>query len=369
MGHNHCGFSADAYNAVMPWGRGITIGCLLAMLPLGACGRLFKGGAGSVTVAKVRTQLTSPQVTVAGQLVASDRAEVKFPREVRIDKVYVNEGDRVNAGDPLLSLSQVELTNRLNQLRAQRKEAEAVLERNFFLLKSRDRLLDEGKMDATQHAGVESEVRANEATVERFRADIAALEAEVGASSVPSPIAGLVHQKLFNNGAVVGANQPICVIVRTDPILIWFGLTADEAMGITQGTPIAARIEELPGEQFAATVHHVGPELHQSGKTFDVWASIANPQEALKVGMRVFAEFTTTKQHQVYVIPAGAVIQRDGAPHVFVVQQGVAHATKIAIKGRSESEVTLVGGVGPDDLVVVKGQQGLQEGAMVDVWR
>ncbi|MBI2346171.1 MAG: efflux RND transporter periplasmic adaptor subunit [Deltaproteobacteria bacterium] len=332
------------------------------------CGRLFKGG-GAITVAKVRAETAAPQVTVAGQLVPSDRAEIKFPREVKLDQMLVAEGARINPGDPLFTLSQSELTSRLTQVRAALKEAEALLERNSFLLKNRERLASEGKMDATQQAGIEGEVRANEATVERNRADLAALEAEVGATSVVSPIAGLVHQRLVPAGATVAENQPTVVIVRIDPIFVWFRLTADEAPGIGPGTGLRVRIEELPGTTLAATVHHISPELNQPGKTFDVWASIPNTDETLKIGMRAFAEFTTVKQHQVYVVPASAIILREGEPYIFKVQQGIARFTKVTVKGRSATEVILVDGVGPEDLVVVRGQQSLQDGMMVDVWR
>ncbi|MBI4365219.1 MAG: biotin/lipoyl-binding protein, partial [Deltaproteobacteria bacterium] len=182
-----------------------------------ACSRLFRGGGGTVTVAKVRVETTAPQVTVVGQLVASESAEIAFPYEVRIEKVFVNEGDHLLAGDPLVSLSQAEAQARLAQLRAARKEAEALLERNAFIFKNRDRLLEEGKLDQSQYAGVESEVRVGEAAVERAKADIAALEQQAAAGTVASPIAGIVQKRLTHPGAVVGASQPIIVVTRIDP--------------------------------------------------------------------------------------------------------------------------------------------------------
>lgn len=351
------------------WQRGLGYFLCTTLMLSSGCSRFFKAGGGSVTVAKVRTELTAPQVTVAGQLVASDRAEIKFPYDVRIDKVLVNEGDRVTAGTSIVTLAPTDASARLAQLRAARKEAEATVEKNQFLLKNRDKMLEEGKIDATQHTGIESETRASEATLERIRAEISGLETEASATTIPCPINGVVHQKPANNGSVVGANQPILVIGQVDPIFVWFQLTADESMGIARDTPVRVRIEELGGEQFTAVVHHVGPTLNPQAETFDVWATIPNPQEGLKIGMRAFAEFSTLKQHQVFIVPTGAIITQGSRPYVFTVKQGVAHLTSVTVKGRTKSETTLADGVGPDDLVVVRGHETLHEGAMVDVWR
>ncbi|MBI4238994.1 MAG: efflux RND transporter periplasmic adaptor subunit [Deltaproteobacteria bacterium] len=345
--------------------------CMVLSVAVGtaACGRLFKGhGIGqSVVVATVESRQASPQITAPATLAASDRAEISFPREVRIEKIFVTEGDVVNKGDPIVSLDLSTRQSALAQLRATRREAAAEFDRNRYLLENRDKLRDEKKMDDLQYAGVEKEVELSAARAERTDAEIAALEQELAAGTVSSPIGGMVVRRGASVGQNLAAGVPALEIVAPDPLLAQFHLTADEAGSIAPGDSVRIRIEELPGETFEATVRFVGPSLEMPGSTFAVWAALPNPLAALKIGMRAFADFRTTKVHDIFLVPASALTLKNGRPHVYIIQSGVARLQPVVVKGIDDEEATLASGVHSGDLVVVKGAEGLQDGAVVDV--
>jgi RND family efflux transporter MFP subunit len=345
--------------------------CFLT-LPLVSCGQgceRYDSGTVSVIVEPVKVQESSPVVTVPGILIVRDRVEIKNSYPAKISEVFVNKGDKVTEGSILAQLSDEEINIKLAQLRATRKEAESVLEKNSYLLKNRDRLLEEGKMDKTQHEGSDIENTSAEATLNRIKTDIAVAEYNAAHLQITSPISGLLIEKYASPMQIAAENQVLFTIVNIDPILVTFPLTVDESTGIRLGMPINVRVEDLGNAEYNATVNYISPEIHQTGKTFDVWAAIANPEFVLKVGMQATAQFTSTNIHKVIVVPDSAIITRNRDKFVFTVSNGIAHETKVGIRTIHDGIAEVSSGLAENDLVVAKGAASLQDGAAVDMWR
>lgn len=339
------------------------------MVTIMSCGRFLKGtGVGhSVTVAKVETRRTSPEITVATTLIPSERVTISVPGPTRIRKFFAQVGSRVVKDDPLLELDDSSLRTQLQQANAKRQEAKSLLDQNRFLLENREKLRAEGKLSELQAAGLEKEVAVNEATITRLEAETAAVEQALIQGTVASPIDGMILDRLVGPGQEIAANQPILEIVNINPILATFRLSADESGGIAVGDVVQVRIDELQHETVQGTVTYVGPELHAGDSRFTVWASIANPLEILKSGMHAFTEFRSTKAHDVHIVPSSAIIMRQNRPYLFVIQDGMAKLIRAQLKAITEHGAILIGGVAKDQYVVVKGQEGLDDGAVVDV--
>ena len=341
----------------------------VSLLMLSSCGRFFTGaGIGhSVTVAKVEERRTSPEITVAATLIPSDRATIAFPQPVRIKKFSAQIGAHVVKGDPLLELDDMELRTHLRQLTTAVQETKTTADQNRFLFDNRDRLRAEGKLTEIQSSGLEKEIAADAAKISRLEADVAVVEQSLAHITVASPLDGMVVDRPASVGLEIGAKQSVLEIVNINPILAAFRLSADESGGITLGDAVKVRIDELPGESFDAHVSFVGPELQSPNNTFAVWASIANPLESLKSGMHAFTEFRSSKEHNVHVVPASAILMQQNRPHVFVIGDGIAKLTSVNVKSITDKEAILISGVKTGEWVVTRGQEGLDDGMVVDI--
>jgi RND family efflux transporter MFP subunit len=342
---------------------------LASSLALG-CGLFSSKGPGqAVTVAHPTTRTTSPQVTAASTLIASDSAKVTFPQEVRVTKFYVGVGDQVIKGDPILLLDDGNLRSQLKVKRAEQKEAVASAEKNLFLLENRDQLRTAQKMTDIQFQGIPKEVSAGEARVERIGAEIAAMEQSLGALTVMSPIDGLVTNRPVSLNQAVASDRLLLEIVNIHPIHAAFRLSADEAGGISVGDAVKVRMDELPGEIYDAHVRFVGPELHLPDRTFVVWAAMPNPMGILKIGMQAFTDFHSTKTHDVFVVPTSSIVMRRNQPHLFLIKDGIARMKRVTVKSIDKREAVLAGGVTTADWIAVQGQDELEDGGIVDMRR
>lgn len=341
----------------------------LFLCSCGPCNRFNPGSDASVTVEPVQMKESSPTVIIAGVLIEHDRVEVKLPHSAKLLEVYVNKGDVVTAGAPLAKLSDEEVNLKLQELRAAKKESEAFIEKNSYLLKNRDKLLEEGKLDKTQYDGLEIESQSNEATLNRIKTDLAVAEYNSAHLQITSPISGIVIEKYASPMMNAADNQLLFVIVNTDPINVSFQLSTNESAGVKTGMPITVAIEELDGKKFEASISYVGTAIQPTANTFDVLASIPNPGNVLKAGMQANAEFTSLVTHKVFAVPSSAIVTRDRDKFVFTVSGGTAHQTKVRIRSIQGGIAEISSGLAENDLIVAKGAQKLQDGSPVEIWR
>lgn len=354
------------------WGKIQDTAIVATLFLLSSCagcpGSVPEGAVPVVVQAAVERD-SSPQVTAFGLIQPSNRADVVFPTAVKVDQVFVKVGDMVNVGTPLLKLSDEDITGKLTQLRAAKKEADATYEKNTYLLKNRDKLLEEGKIDRTQHAGLESEVKAEEAGLERLKTDIAALEFQLNGLTITSGLAGQVIDRSANPGMPAEAKQILLSVAVMDPATIVFPVAVDDAPGIAIGTPVSIKLEDVALPPIQSSVSYVGPTVNPTSKTFDAWATMPNPQGILKMNMRGTVDYTSSVTHKVAVIPASSVMTKQHHAFVFVVKNGIARNTQITIRQMTPNDAIVGSGLSAGDLVVAKGWEKLQDGSPVDLRR
>lgn len=336
----------------------------------GGCAGLFRsrGEGVTVTVEHVRVKEVSPVVEVKGKLVPNDKADISYPNDVRVGEVYVNIGDTVFKGDPLFRLSEDNLNSDLNFARARRTELEALIEKNNNLLRSRERMLDEGKVNQDEITRLEKEIAAEDAELERIRAEMTKLSHNLDNVAVVSPVSGVVTMREINAGSTAGAGETLIRIININPVVVSFDIEAKQSEDVAVGTPLNVFIPDLPDKQFVAKVAFINPELHRVGKTFEVWATIPNDEFLLKAGMAASTEFVSDTPKHSYVIPLSAVLSRASRPYVYKVSKGVANKASITIGDVDGQQVEVARGLERGDMVVVKGAEDLYDGADVNIW-
>ncbi len=346
-----------------------TVGVLCAGVLFCHCSTNHWFGGAAVSAEPVTIEEKDVPLEVPTTLIPVDTTTVQFSQELKIEQVFVNTGDTVNVGDPLLRLSGEALALQLTQLRAQEREAELLLDKNNFFYRNRDQLLGDGKIDKTQYDGLENEVRSTEATIDRMKANIALLESQTNNTTIASPIAGVVTEKNASSGVPSPANQILLKVVKVDPINASFSLSASEADAVVIGTNVELTLEDIPNKTFSGSISYVAPELNTATKAFDVWASIANTNRVLKSGMKGVVKFISATKRRMLFVPKESLIIDGDRSFVFIVHNGRAYKKRVYTQSTADDPVEITDGLSPNDIVIVKGSKQIQDGATVDVWK
>lgn len=347
------------------------------LIVLASCGsesggflsRLLSGGRRAVPVVVENVSVSDFAQTFKAQaLVEAPKGfDVTMAEDAVIERMIVSKGVSVNVGDPLFILSEVSAQKKLAKIRSDLRDAQDELQKNQYMVKNRDRLLEEGKIERAKFDSIEAETEAVQAKVEKLNADLAKAEEGGGSNTVASQQSGVVTSIGASDGSDVFAGMPIVSIARMDPISITFKVPSSQATSVRVGMPVSARFPDLNSEAIAGSISYVGNEIDPSDNTFQVKASIPNSANRLKVGMAAEVEISSPQRQRYFVIPSRALIKDRNRYFVFTVIKGVAHKVQVVPNEPVGERAEIVRGLMEDDLVVMRGQEKLVEGATVDI--
>lgn len=112
-----------------------------------------------------------------------------------------------------------------------------------------------------------------------------------------------------------------------------------------------------PERVFRAKVLNLGAQVEPTTRTVTLLAETANPDDLLKLGMFVRMAIDSAKSERATTVPAGAVIEIDGRPVVFVPDDdGRTFVVRPVTLGREiEGRLAIMTGLSPGDRVVSVG--------------
>ncbi len=336
----------------------------------GILDRMFKssGSAVPVTVENVAVSERTLKISARAGIEPSETIEIAAPEEGMVDRVFVAVGSSVQAGDPVAKIVRRPAEVNTAKLRTDMKDAQIALDKTLYILKNRDRLLDEGKIDQSQYDSLEAELATAEANVEKLRQEMNRTPDAPVEKIVNSPSGGIVTSIAAQTGAQISEGKLLASISKTNPVNAVFRLASYESAAVEFGAPVTISVPDLGGEEFSGIVSKIDPALDPENNTFKVWAQVQNPKGLLKAGMYAEAEFTTSQKQRTFLVPEAAVIRDRRKHYVFTVLNGVAHKVEVIPAEGRAGRVEILKGLRDNDLVVVKGHDKLTEGTVVDVW-
>jgi RND family efflux transporter MFP subunit len=302
-----------------------------------------------------------------GELAAPDRALIAAEVDGRVTDVHVDEGARVGAGDVLLTIDPEKRRLDADSAHAQARDAEAALEvaaREFERAK------------ALHEQGIASDsvldLRATELSRAQARRDSAVAARGVAEkllrdASVRAPFAGLVAKREVSRGDYVRTGSPLLEVVALDPIEVEFSVAERDSARVAAGQPVTVSVEPYPHEKFVGAVSAVSPVIDPRTRTMRVKARIPNSDSRLRPGLFARTDLGVAKRTGVVMVPAEAVLQRADGEVLFTVGPDD-RARRIVVKTgvQRDGRIEIVEGLTAEAQVVIAGQSGLVEGAVVE---
>jgi len=134
-----------------------------------------------------------------------------------------------------------------------------------------------------------AEVRRLEAQLEQRRLDLRR-------TTVVSPLAGTVTEKLQEPGEYARVGSPIVTVADLENLYTWVYLSTLELPHIEVGRKVSVRIDAFPGEDFPGSVAYISPVAEFTPKNvqtvedrvqlvFGVKVAVPNPDGRLKIGI------------------------------------------------------------------------------------
>ncbi len=310
------------------------VALLAALTALGLWQRQRAAVARDVTPYTVvaRTGSLPGVVRASGELDAIERVNVSPRRQGVIEALYVDEGDRVQAGQLLARMDPGDLRDRQEELLANVRSAEAELRRSASELRRNEPLYRQGaiSLNDLNRFRADEEVKRMALAAARQRVD--QRRVEEGELLVRAPFAGVISQRFADPGAFVtptttasaSAGATSSSIVELSQGLEVLAKVPESDLGrLKPGMEAQIRVDAFPDRRFAARIRSISPRAVKINNvtSFEVRLALVPPAPELRIGMTADIDFQTGRLEPRTVVPTVAVVTEEGRPGVLLVSK------------------------------------------------
>ena len=349
-------------------------------------------------IAYIRGTLVIPSVVsrsdIVQTIVATGRVETPsivklgLPSSGAVSAVFVNEGDKVLAGDVLVTIDDsdakavaeqaealvrqseakvaqvggsglVSATEALSQAKATVKNAQAKYDR-LAKLADRGLVSDASLDDAKQALDIAaSQVRAAEQIVaaasplgsdlqiaqsvlEQSRASARAAATQFRNTKLLAPADGIIISRSAEVGMVVQAGLALVEFAPIKAKRLVLLIDERNLAMISLGLTALASPDAFPDQRFKATLSFINPIVDSDRGSFEVKLDVPEPPAILKEGMTVSVDIEVLRHTNAIVVDTGAIRDATGdKPHAYIIidNRVVDRAVKVGATGNGKSEI------------------------------
>ena len=325
-----------------------------SLLLLAACGREeAKVAEAPPLVRAFQTARTGEDaVELRGTVVPRERLRLGFKAPGILKAMKVREGDRVQAGQVLAVLDDLDA-------RSQSRVAQASLDRARREAERAARLVQEGALPAIQREDTRNQLESAEA-LWRQAVD------GVNRTRILAPLSGTIHQRLAEPGEAVGAGVPVLVLDSADHPVVRTGVPERELASMKPGR--YTEILEPGGGPRVARITSVASAPGDDGLYAVEVVPVAG---RLRTGSLVQVRVPFAPEPGRVRIPFSALVNRQGHDLVAFLQPAGKdfkvwfHPVKV---DKADGHgVILRQGLGPGERIVSEGAFSLQDGQTVRI--
>lgn len=339
----------------------------------------------AVDAAPVTRQDLATYIQLDGQITPLQQSNLSLPQSGTLIGVYVNEGERVGAGQVLAKLDDSTLRAQLAQAQAQLGgqtltgpitttqgrttlvsaqqalsnaknnliAAQAAYENAKVVYNGNRSLFAQGYVSQTaleqsrsQYVAAQQTLNSDrelvgsaQAQVENAKtglmssdvqkqntaataAQVLQIQTAIAQTTLTAPFSGIITARYLDPGAFAGPNQQIVQISQLDTVYVNANVPDDQLGYVRKGTPVSFTTSSLPGKTFRGGVYDVNATPTQGTLSYRARMMEPNPGDLLRGGMLVTVQVRKEYHPNALVVPRTAIFQTDNGSSVFTVVDG-----------------------------------------------
>ena len=279
----------------------------------------------------------------------------------------VSVGDLVSEGQTVGTIDPTALELAVRAARAELTKAEAQLA-TAKATEQRQRTLVTTDATTKQTLDNAEQARAGaEATVAHAQANLIKAIEQRGYAQLKVGFAGVVTAVGAEVGQVVSPGQNVVTVARPDIREAVVDIGEDFPVPLEIGLPFTVGLQLLPAVQVEGKVREIAPQADPATRLRRVRITLNNPPESFRLGTTVTAKLGK-EQSPTLRVPASAVLAKDGANFVWVVDQRESTVSlhKVDLAG-DPADARVAGGLAPGARIVTAGIHSLTPGQHVRI--
>ncbi|MHA3786695.1 efflux RND transporter periplasmic adaptor subunit [Flavobacterium hauense] len=315
-------------------------------------------------------------VTVEGRVNVEIRPQV----DGYLDKVFVDEGAFVKAGQPIFKINESRYRELLNNAQGALNGAEGALINAKLEVEKMTPLFEGKVISEYQLKNAKASVKIAEANKKQAEAAVASARINLGYTLITAPVDGYITRLPKKQGSLVSAADPIPLTLMSDITEVHAYFSLGEADFIAfrdkhEGTTLSDKLKKLPAVSLLLAD---GSEYEQKGRIdmvdgqFDrttgaitLRANFPNTKGLLRSGNTGKVRLGISHANAI-TVPQSATAEVQDKVFVYIVDKdNKVTKTPVTILGKSGTDYLIKDGLKAGDRIVYKGFETLADGTVI----
>ena len=297
----------------------------------------------------------TPTSTSTAEILANRQSDMRSETSGRVVAVYVEAGDRVEAGEVLLRLDVGRTASAVQAAQAAVAQSDARLHQAKRERDRTERLVETGGLPEQRLDDARDVVRMASAARDAARAEAKLARRGLTEAVVRAPFGGTVVERGIEVGEWVAPGSPLLTLADTSLLKARVLLDPREALDVAVGSKVEVSAFARPGEAFTGQVVRVGEVINPRTRRLPVEVEIDDPENRLRPGLVARFTVETGDPKLVLRMPLEGVFERFGRQHVYVIEGGIARRRAVSIGSVRGGFAEIKEGLSAGDTVVIKG--------------
>jgi len=297
-----------------------------------------------------------------------------------LEKIYVDEGAFVKAGQPLFKINERVYSEQLNNARSSLMAAQANMEKEQVEIDRLQPLVTNKVVSEVQLKTARANYEAAKAAVAQARAMVGSAQINVGYTLIAAPVSGYIGRIPFKTGSLVGRGetQPLTVLSDVKKMYAYFSMSEQDFIAFKNkfpGATLEEKVKQVPEVELVMPDNSV---FEQKGKIetiegqFDKTmgaisfrATFSNDNGMLRSGNTGKIRIPQLFQSAL-IVPQEATFEIQDKVFVYTLADSNKVTSKpIHILGKTANYYFVDNGVRSGDKIVLSGIGNLRDGVVI----
>ena len=331
------------------------------------CGKNVQNDDNTVYVKtqKVTYGAVNDEDTYSGTVKGRYETNLSFQVGGKILSRNINVGDKVSAGDVLMTIDDRDVKQNVNAYAAQVASAKSQMDLAQSNLARFQKLYAANAISAQELDQYQNAYNNAVAAYDQANAQLDQSENSLGYTELIINNDGVISAINAEVGQVVAAGQTVATIVQDGDREIEIAIPENKIQSISVGQNAIVTFWALNNTQVQGTVREISPVADPVARTYKVRIAMSDMPQNVQLGMTASVAFMMSGAGNTVTLPLSAIYQTGDTPQVWLVDGDMKLQLKevnIVAWGKDDVEVT---GLNQDDTIVTAGVHKLYEGEAV----
>ena len=350
---------------------------LLALVLLASCNsekkkEIVKETAIAVKVSGITENNSSLFVTASGKIEAENSANLSTRMMGYVTKVHVQVGQKVGAGQLLVSINNTDLQAKKAQVDASILQATAGFNN---AKKDYDRFMNLFKQQSASQKELDDMTARYEmakAGLEGARQMRNEVLAQFSYSNIKAPFSGVVTNTFVKEGDMANPGMPLVSVEGASKLQVMAMVSENDIVSIKKGMPVSVLVKSS-NEKLSGKVSEVSISATNTGGQYLVKIDLGKTDNTVLSGMFVNVQFpvankATTSNSELLLVPESALVKQGQLTGIYTIGTGNVAILRWLRTGKNYgNQVEVLSGLSANEQYIVSADRKLYNGASVSV--